>query len=85
MMNSCDKSSALSLDPHLKAVSYFIFRICIPSYMKEKELFSVLRCYSLTIYVALHKEQQNSFTVFCGPHSDISQSLWFQVIHIKKL
>lgn len=37
MMNSCDKSSAFSLDPHLKAVSYFIFRLCIPSYRKQKK------------------------------------------------
>lgn len=38
MMNSCDKSSAFPLDPHCKAVSYFIFRVCIPFYIFQLHL-----------------------------------------------
>lgn len=71
MMNSCDKSSAFSLDPHLKAVSYFIFRICIPSYMKQKKILQYFTlCYIYTVYIAFLKKQWNSFTFFCPPNSD---------------
>lgn len=52
MMNSCDKSSAFSLNPHLKAVSYFIFRLRIPSYMKQKIIQYFALCYLYTVYVA---------------------------------
>jgi len=67
-MNSCDKSSAFSLDPLLKAVSYFIFKVCMPLH-EAKFFFSIPHCYIYTIYVAPLKKW-NGFTFLRTPNSD---------------
>lgn len=62
-MNSCDKSSAFSLNPHLKAVSYFIFTHCIPSYVKQN-LSSILHYATFAQLMEHLKNKWNSFTFF---------------------
>lgn len=79
MMNSCDKSSAFSLDPHVKAVSYFNFRLCISSHMKQKIIQYFTLCHIYTIYVA-HLKKWNRFTFFFVHLILTPVSLWIKVI-----